>query len=183
MKDFAELMKTVHATAVEKGWWENPPSTETIICLIHTEISEAFEEFRKWGLDPKRFIYHSTSGMVGSKTYSRKPEGIAVELADVVIRLMDWCEAEGVELRWHNSRSIQARVSEYADFAKTINTLHYFLSDRMVYGGKPSKRACQCVVDWVIALAKHFAIPLEDAVRAKIEYNKTRDHKHGGKRC
>jgi NTP pyrophosphatase (non-canonical NTP hydrolase) len=47
--------------------------------LLHSEISEAFEEYRNgYGLTEIRFE-------------GTKPEGIPIELADVVIRLLDMC--------------------------------------------------------------------------------------------
>jgi NTP pyrophosphatase (non-canonical NTP hydrolase) len=48
------------------------------IALIHSELSEALEEDRKGA--PQ--VYYAANG---------KPEGVAVELADAVIRICDLC--------------------------------------------------------------------------------------------
>jgi len=54
--------------------------------LIVSEISEALEEFRDGrGLNE---IYFK----------DRKPEGIPIEIADAVIRIFDFCEANGIDL-------------------------------------------------------------------------------------
>jgi len=177
MKDFAELMRTVHATAVDHGWWEKPPSTETIICLIHTEISEAFEEYRKWGLDPKRFIYYSNNHERGTEyirdEHNSKPEGIAVELADVCIRLMDWCEAEGEAIEW------PIGMCPAKSFEGNLLTLTGECLELRESGPEFSVE----VLMIIIGMAEDFDIPLEQAIREKIAYNETRPYKHGGKGC
>jgi NTP pyrophosphatase (non-canonical NTP hydrolase) len=82
----SETQRAVHATAKEKGWWDKPRTTGEAFCLMHSEISEALEELRAGrGLAEVYFV-------------DGKPEGIPVELADVVIRVMDFCEHEGIDL-------------------------------------------------------------------------------------
>lgn len=55
------------------------------IALMHSELSEAVEEARH----DKYRMYTGANG---------KPEGVVVELADAVIRIMDACEALGLDL-------------------------------------------------------------------------------------
>lgn len=88
------LAAQVHATACAKGWHDalcndGEPTNERIgawVALMHAELSEALEELRKGGsLKP----YTGEGG---------KPEGFVIELADCVIRIMDCCEALGINL-------------------------------------------------------------------------------------
>ena len=58
-----------------KGWNEDKTQGDWI-ALIHTEISEAFEAYRN---NEEEFWYNDG-----------KPDGMAIELADAVIRIMHW---------------------------------------------------------------------------------------------
>jgi NTP pyrophosphatase (non-canonical NTP hydrolase) len=78
----------VYRTAASKGWHEGPVNVWEKIALIHSELSEAVEEMREPGYNPTR-IYLSEDG---------KPEGLPIELADAVIRIMDLCEALNIDL-------------------------------------------------------------------------------------
>ncbi len=81
----------IHRWARSKGWWDEPRNFGELMMLAATEIAEAFEEYR----DGHGFtdIYYATD-----KRGNQKPEGIPVEIADVVIRLLDTCEAYGIDL-------------------------------------------------------------------------------------
>lgn len=80
-----QIAKKIHQNAVDKGWWEEDRNFGEIIALIHTEVSEAFEEYR----NRKPMYYEGENG---------KPEGIAVELIDVIIRVLDYLARENVNI-------------------------------------------------------------------------------------
>ena len=101
-----KLVEEVHRNALEKGWWETSRTPLEIHALLHSETAEATEAVR----NREKPFYLTKNG---------KPEGELVELADVIIRIADWCAWNGWDL--------------------------------------------------------------ESALKAKIEYNKTRPYRHGGK--
>ena len=132
----------VHENAVAHGWWEEERGLPEVLMLCVSELAEALEEFRSGR--PMLYYPCNAGGLCvddragenvtcGSRTYnpdnpetpctarSKKPEGVAVELADCVIRILDYCG--------------------------------------------------------------HAGIDIEEAIRIKHEYNKTRPYRHGGKKC
>jgi hypothetical protein len=41
------LTKCIHQNAVDKGFYDNPRNTGEMLCLIHSEVSEALEADRE----------------------------------------------------------------------------------------------------------------------------------------
>lgn len=79
-----EIAKLIHENAINHGWWEVKRKFAEIAALIHTEISEAVEADRI----KAPLVYYKNG----------KPEGVAVELIDCVIRIFDYLEHEGVDI-------------------------------------------------------------------------------------
>lgn len=77
-----KLMKESNETAKKKGWWDEERNFCEIIALCHSELSEILEDYR----DGKSFteIFYTSEG---------KPCGIPTEVADLLIRVADMCEA------------------------------------------------------------------------------------------
>lgn len=72
-----EWTEAIHDNAVNHGWWDEPRPFSEIVALCHSELSEALEEAR----DGHPLVYEGEKG---------KPEGVAVEMADCLIRILDW---------------------------------------------------------------------------------------------
>jgi hypothetical protein len=88
---FKDLQKEVHNTAKAKGWWDKERNDGELIALMHSELSETLEALR----NPLVIDSHI-------------PEFYAVEaeLADVIIRIMDFAEARKLNI----ARAIVAKA-------------------------------------------------------------------------
>lgn len=85
-KLIGDWQKYIHDWAKRKGWWDSPRATGDIFANFHAEISEAWEEYR------------NGKGMNEIYEKDGKPEGVPIELADAIIRIMDFAEANGIDL-------------------------------------------------------------------------------------
>ena len=77
--------------AVQKGWHDEDRTIGDLIALMHSELSEALEEYRNG---------HSPTEVYFNDSKPEKPEGIPVELADCVIRIFDFCGKYGIDLEY-----------------------------------------------------------------------------------
>lgn len=111
-KTLNEWARDIHQNAVEHGWWDEPRSFGDIVALCHSELSEALEEYR----NGKPMIYgccghcdkETQCEVDGKPEHSCKPEGIATEMVDCLIRILDWCGKEGVDVE-----AVLAQKHEY----------------------------------------------------------------------
>lgn len=192
----------VHQNAVEHGWWDEERSFGEIIALCHSELSEALEEYRA-----KRpmvyFVVEMDDGKGGTYLAIRediiseedfageKPEGIAVELADCIIRILDWYGKEGLDT---DDLLLEAGIITmcdlptpvYGSFGNFIALLHNLLS--MAYAcwcnasgtSASALRLAKCIRE-IMAWAKENGVDMEMVLDMKREYNKGRPYRHGGK--
>lgn len=108
-----ELAKQVHENAKAKGFFEKEKNIGEMLCLIHSEVSEALEADRK-----DRYCQQDPFFIIGmadknyGKTFNEdnffKEQFESIikntfedELADIAIRVMDLAAYKGIDLESH----------------------------------------------------------------------------------
>lgn len=84
---FTEMQQAVHENAKDKGWHDEKRTDGDFLALIHSEVSEALEAVRDGNPPSSKAV-----GPFGPCSVLEE------ELADVVIRVMDYAEARGLKL-------------------------------------------------------------------------------------
>lgn len=100
-----EYARAVHENAVAHGWYDEAVEFPEVAALIHSEISEALAEYREG--NP---LIYGCCGIPGAvcefeETCDKpenertcKPEGLAVELCDAIMRILDYLAYMGVDV-------------------------------------------------------------------------------------
>jgi len=87
--------KKVNNWATEKGWNQNNISFGEFIALCHSELSEALEEHRNGHSTTEIYFSHTNND---DQPIDTKPEGIPIELADVLIRIFHYAGQHNIDL-------------------------------------------------------------------------------------
>ena len=100
------LACAIYERNIEKGFYEKPKNIGEMLCLIHSEVSEALEADRK-----DRYVLNSvdiatTNTILDDElfkdTYNIYVKGnFEEEMADVFIRVLDMCAFKGIDIEQH----------------------------------------------------------------------------------
>ena len=195
MLDLNAFAKEVHAVSVEHGWWESDENNDidTKVALIHAEWSEALEEYRAG----RPMVWHRcdeaekdeepvcvenacdawANGDCDICSRDNKPEGIAVELVDGVIRILDLMAAKDMDFAQAGYICGGNRT-----LPQLVKILHYATAKSAESESEMASWLISCI-EAVCEWLDDQGVDMDELMRNKHEYNKTRSYRHGGKRC
>jgi NTP pyrophosphatase (non-canonical NTP hydrolase) len=172
--------KEIHALAKEKGWWDAERSSGECFALMQSELSEALEALRHGNPQDEHCPAFSNA---------------EIELADCVIRILDFCESNGWDIESekeiYTSPLNSLTDTKWKDTMLTgsagdvINTLHNDLCLADTYLRNPlgdknfSLTFMVQTICHIEVFCDRMGWDLDAAIDAKHAYNKTRPYKHG----
>lgn len=216
MMNMITMMRDIHENAKAHGWWDDKRTERGCRALIVSEWAEALEEARSgrpmvwYGCRDasKGTMCHEGNGCRYREQghadvcpmRDGKPEGIAVELMDGCIRILDWLGhieysgerlpvdmqqlirmgRAGIEVQCIKNEEIEGEY--YTADTMPVDVLVDALNQVTMhsaggYGTFAYVQAMSIACAWVAA---HGEDP-EKLMLEKHEYNKTRPYKHGKK--
>lgn len=208
MSKFENLNKRIleiHSYAKEKGWWDTDRSAKSLYALFHSEISEAVEEARKpvfndialldmyyWsqagepGLPVSEYVpraVHHVNADLMNPDINPKPEGVGVELIDMVIRVLDYMGSQDMQFnQFEYDVQVGAHISDLSYFSE----MHQHLSLAMGYMEDGMYVEEEEHLGKTIELVERYFDNLGwdfwKIFDTKHQYNTTRERRHGNKK-
>ena len=99
-----KLRDEIHNLAKEKGFWNKPRETGTMLMLMVSEIAEAMEADRKDRYAKPQLL--DESNFVESFEQNVK-DTLEDEMADTIVRVLDFCGAQNIDIDWHIKKKLQ----------------------------------------------------------------------------
>lgn len=188
MVDYNKFAAEIHEASVQKGFWDVDNAMEKHIAKMHSELSEAIQEERC----DRPLLYVDDIKVPERITDpaqfdGRKPEGVAAELADFVMMVLDWAYVRSDIIPAPDVKYLNDNVRAFKKLPlpRLVNCMHESLV--LLSNDELS------VPRWIQSPDAHFAfmvhgadcwlkvrgIDLVTVIRLKMEYNKSRPALHG----
>lgn len=108
MKTLKEMQDEVRVVNALNGWHDDARTFGDGMALLHSEVSEAFEAYRQWGLEDATSEHPALTEIdsVHVVVTPPKPEGVGSEFADILIRLLDEADRQDIDLDAEYARKI-----------------------------------------------------------------------------
>lgn len=192
MNNLNELSRTIHANAVEHGFWSEAPSTEHCLMLVVTEIAAMVEADRKDNVavinhirkqrylpaaQKCRLVDDVDAASDFSAAFDEMVKNtVEDEMADVVIRLLDLAGAYGLDFDKLNPIKYHRAFDRFSFTENAFNLIKGLCRD-----GISVFKRIQFGIHYMTLWAESRGVNLDWHVRAKMRYNVTRPYKHGKK--
>ena len=190
-----EFIDRAYETACKHGFHDEKRSVMHFLMLVVTEVSEAVEADRKMRhADLSRFKreYEKYPNLVDEQTRfvtsfeKYVKDSLEDELSDVCIRLYDFCGAFGVESEdfslYLNGDFVYTWSEEFGSESvceqcyELVQCVCEISGDSSVY---EISEAVSAALLYCFCFAQHHGIDLERHIELKMDYNESREVRHG----
>jgi NTP pyrophosphatase (non-canonical NTP hydrolase) len=172
-KTIAQMTAEIAELNTRLGWRETTNTVGEFTALLHSEISEMLEAWRVRKMAP----FTTSDG---------KPDDVASECADVLIRLLDMCDVLRVDLPilWPKLTLDEVPGRHRGEFehrprfGDAVELLHWRAA-QFHHGGH--WRWAVELLGSLLGFCEVHEVDLEAEYERKMAYNRTRPYQHGGK--
>jgi hypothetical protein len=185
VKTIKELEAEVEKYCRDMGWYEQEVPFAVAMALLHEEAAEAGHAWRDHGLADATYADHPEINPGGvAVDIIVKPEGVGSEFADIFIRMLD----DSVRYHFDLEGSLEPDREVYAlddEFLVNINALHGLITRVTVATEvcyEDAEEAFAGVLSFLRQMCGRYGIDLMAEYEKKMAYNRTREHRHGGRR-
>lgn len=168
----------VYQNTVNNGWHEKERSINEYCALFHSEVSEFFEEFRE---EEPRALYFEASDRdkvhdsilkfyennIFDEIKYWEPLGYGVKIADLVIRLLDFCGEKEIDIY----ALCEESNIEKDDIFIIVNDLHSLISHNIRLGWSDIEDAIITILSYCVDYSKIRDFDLFEMIRIKHKYN------------
>lgn len=183
--NYADLANKIHSNAVDKGFWDKQRDLDEMLMLAVSELAEGLEEHR----DGKPSVYFKHNGCrcatretLFEPSCHAKPEGLAVELADCIIRCLDTLAS----LTNNVTRVVEdARAYGLPGDVPTLPSARLFRITQCLARASDGGEPRPLWIAVTVILCEQMILALDEnpltVIETKMNYNSTRPYKHGKK--
>jgi hypothetical protein len=174
--------KEIHANAIAKGFYpENPKdrSDKEMLMLVICELAEAVEAHRenRWmdgrqGIIPEELAKYPQEFEANFKAWVK--DTVEDEMADALIRILDFTEHIGLVFKDSNSLVVTCPVQNESFAANCLNVVNELTDPRNDVFAK-----CVFAIRKIIGICDEYNIDICFHVEAKMKYNLLRPIRHG----
>ena len=187
--DLNKLRDRAYKCAIEHGFHDNEYSDAHWLMLVLTEIGEAVNADRKGdyaNADEFISINDITIKRTGNKEYLNKyafatniKDSVEDELADVVIRLLDFAGLRNVNIDISNDVTYSKEYFNSISFVESSYKLCKMVMDNDVIEGLMVEETVNYSISYIVQWCKYLKIDIFQHIDWKMKYNELREYKNG----
>lgn len=184
MQNLNILAQQIHENAKAKGFWDQPRNTGEVFMLIVSELSEALEADRKGrraSLEGYE-LYKRDAGFDVDVFKAQIKDTFEDEIADVVIRILDWCFVErlNIEIDLYEEHG-DFELDNDVNIGQVLLEMTSWVCKAYNDNFTPQEACLNAVLILAKNLSIHLHFDLQRHIELKMQYNATSERMHGKK--